>query len=237
MSAALLSREAERFRLAAGVYYGTVSARCPSSWLARGFGQSLEQRLVERLRRLNLRGMAEIGELDQLGARNARRRRFAERRIIAQRRPHARAGEVLADRRRIPGADDEQDRHGEPIQLVNDRLSVDHVVEPGGDGRGLLAAAAAIEAGQHLHPDLVGRLPFAGIVRRPLVSAYAVGRGLQFALAPLIDAKPRRALGLPVFEPDRIDEDELIDGVRVYQPIADGEHAAGRMADDRGRSE
>src|SRR5271165_2123703 len=63
--------------------------------------QSFEQHLVETLRRLDLWCVSQIGKFDQPSVRNLCRSRLAKHGIIAQRGPHFRRRQVLAERRRV----------------------------------------------------------------------------------------------------------------------------------------
>ena len=84
--------------------------------------QAVEQRFVEEVRRLDLRRVTQIGELDQARVRYRRRRGFAQHRIIAQRRPDRWRREVLAERGRVLVADHQQDGHRELAEFINDGL-------------------------------------------------------------------------------------------------------------------
>ena len=57
-----------------------------------------------------------------------------------------------------------------------------------------------------------------------------VGRGFQLLLIPGVDAPPGHAFGLPILEPDWIDQHQLLDVVREGQRVAHAEHAADRMS-------
>ncbi len=58
--------------------------------------------------------------------------------------------------------------------------------------------------------------------------------GLQLARVPLVDRDRRHALGGPILQPDRIDQHQMADVVRIDQRVMRRQHAAGRMADHDG---
>src|ERR1700683_2327154 len=66
--------------------------------LSASFAEKVEKHLVKSLRRLDLRGVAEIRKLDQLRAGYTRRSRLAEHGVIPKRRADRRRRQILAKR-------------------------------------------------------------------------------------------------------------------------------------------
>src|SRR6185295_6774361 len=73
------------------------------------------------------------------------------------------------------------------------------------------------------------RLPGAGVVGGFLVAFDALKRSLALPLVELIHADEWYALGFPIFEPDRIDDDQARHVLRVHQGISESQHAPHRM--------
>jgi hypothetical protein len=90
--------------------------------------QAFQQRLVEALRRLDLRRVPKIAELHELRVRNLSGGLFAQHGIIAKLRPHLGGYQVLPDRGGVLVADDQQNRHAQRTELIDHRLRLDHVV-------------------------------------------------------------------------------------------------------------
>ena len=99
---------------------------------------------MEDFRRLDLRRMAQIRKLDQVRVRHARRRFLSQHRIIAQRRPDGGRRQIFPHCCIVLVADHQQHRHRKPLELVEYRLRVGHIVDqrpvPGDD----VVAGAAI---------------------------------------------------------------------------------------------
>ncbi len=87
------------------------------------------------------------------------------------------------------------------------------------------------EAREHRDPAVVFGPPCAGVIGRLLVGLDALGGRRLLPFDPLIDRKGRDAERLPVLEPDRIDQNQRRDVVRIHQRIARRDHAAGRVGD------
>jgi hypothetical protein len=130
-------------------------------------------------------------------------------------------------------ADHQQGLRLDEPELVDHGLGVDHVrgqrLIPGDT----LLARSGIHAGKHCDPAVVFGLPLAVIVRPELIRLDTVKAGLELGLVGGGDGCVRHTLRLPVFEPERIDQHQLLDGIRVHQGIAHGQHSTHGMAHDR----
>jgi hypothetical protein len=95
-------------------------------------------------------------------------------------------------------------------------------------------AWTVVEAGEHLHPTLIFRLPLAGVIGGFLVGANAVRRRRPLALGPAIDAERGHAERFPILQPDRVDQGQRVDLARVHQRVARRDHAAGGVSQHNG---
>src|SRR5438445_1117341 len=193
-------------------------------WLRRTLSDSLQQRLVELRRILDLRRMPELGKLDEGRVRKSPGSLAAEARIVPELLLQLRRGGVLADRGVVLLPDHQQHRILYPTELVEHRLAVDHVVEqrriPGDE----LLARPSIHPDEHLHPAVVLCPPLLCVVCRLLVLSDALRGRLHLARVPGVHAAPRDAEALPVLQTDRIDEHHLLDFPRIEQRVARRQH-------------
>ncbi len=88
------------------------------------------------------------------------------------------------------------------------------------------------EARRELDQRFVFGLPDAGEVRLLLVVADLVRSVLELPLVPEIDGMVGND-GAVVFEAERVDEDEAIDGFGEGERVASRQHSSHRMTDDR----
>ncbi|MNI39375.1 hypothetical protein D3C73_935550 [compost metagenome] len=175
--------------------------------------------------------MAQCRELDQRRACNRRGGGLAQCRVIAQRGLQFGRGLVTTDRCAVLLADEQRGRYLQILQFMDDGLVEHHVrgqrLAPGD----LLLARALVHARLHARPRFVRRLPLAVVVHVQLVAADAVIADVHFTGIPRVHAAPGHAQRLPVFQPDRIDQRQAAQLLRIHQRIADGQHAAHRMTD------
>ncbi|OMP00335.1 hypothetical protein CCACVL1_03375 [Corchorus capsularis] len=197
-------------------------------------GQPVQQCPVQRSSVLNLWRMARIRKLHQRRTRNRLGSGPTQFRVVAQAGAHFRGRRVLGDGGGVLLADQQQCPGAHLAEFVHHRLCVDHVVQQGRVPGHKVSPRPAIHAGQHLHPGLVVGAPLARVVSGLLIGADALGGGLLLTCKPLVDRHGWHALGLPVFQANRVDHHQPRNFGRIHQRIARGQHAAGRVADQDG---
>ena len=184
---------------------------------------------MELVRCLDLWGVPQLRELDEVGLGDAPCRGAAQLGIVAKLVGEFCGCAICPRRRAIQLSDHQQRRHANALELMHDRLDESHFRNPCLHLCNAFGPRPAIHARDHLHPTVVFRPPLAGIVEPLLVLLDAAKGRRLLDLEGLVEVDERDTRRLPVLQPDRVDQHELLHGIRKHQRIAHGRHATEGM--------
>src|SRR5215467_11392926 len=194
--------------------------------------QTLEKRVDEPRGILNLWRVSKLIEGDELGPTDSVPGLTSEQGIVAERLGNVAGSSILADGRGIFKSNHKERRHADAVELINYRLGKNHIrgqrLIPGND----LAFIPAVHASHHADPAVVRRFPSSCIVSALLISLDRIESGPKLVLVELIDRSHGNPLGLPILQPNRIDEYQPAEILGIEERVSHRNHPTHGMPGD-----